>query len=100
MMNKFTNDYSSEFISKISSVCARARVESGLSQSDLAKIFGCSQQLISRFEYGKTDSMALLFLYITYLPKIKPILNFILQLHKELVNNGETDESSDIVSDT
>lgn len=88
---KFVNEHSSVIIKKISSVCARARIESGLKQNDLATAFGCSQQYISAFEDGRVDSEALLFLYISYLPQIRPILDYLLEIHKELKYNGKTD---------
>lgn len=89
---KFVNDHSTLIIKKISSVCSRARIDSGLTQHNLADAFGCSQQYISAFEDGRVDSEALLFLYISYLPKIRPILEYLLEIHEELRYNAKIDE--------
>lgn len=80
------------YLNNIGQLCRESRVKSGLSQTELSKIFGCSQNRLSKFESGQSDSAVLLFLYIAYLKNCRPLMDYLLSVNKELIDNGQTDE--------
>lgn len=94
-MNKFIQEHSSDILKNIGIACGRARSDSGLSQQNVASLFGFTQQHISKFESGKVDSAQLLFLYLTYLPNCKAIMDYIMKVYEGMMNSAKIDKSSD-----
>lgn len=77
-----------EIMRKIGNQCRLSRINSNLKQSDIARFLDTTQQNISTFENGENNSMYLLIGYIAVCDNVKPLFDFVIELNKEIKNNG------------